>query len=295
MVGYGIVSNGVHVLVVGELATKVMGYEEGKVGEIIQIFKNTAYVRTLYDDLVCITSNKIRGPMNMNVEDIEFSGINLHDPVYKEGDVLRIHNSILSAKNALVYRARRQFIASEGLQERVISAADAVATLGIKGSILDSESYFFNTFSQSIGRIARSSAKEDSFELQKGMRSLIGLGNGATPSGDDFLAGFLFCLRTIAGEKSIRDLTFKINNETSWYSRKFIEYAQDGFVIEPVENFASILFSASKEGMSESIHNLLTIGHSSGIDAALGVMFATTFGKESEYCEVLLEKFGFKN
>ncbi len=285
---------GILVLSVGELITKVMGYKEGIVGNISHIFKHTVYLRTVHDDLVCVTSHKTKGPMNLNVKGIDFGGVKPHDPVYKDDLTLRIGDLSISTKDAPIYRSNRDFTRTDGLCYRVLSMANVLSSLDLKGSIIDSESFFFDAFSQRIRKVTLSSAKMDAGGLQSAIRGLVGLGSGATPSGDDFVAGFLFFLQATGGKEILADLKFAIDNETSWHSRKFIEYAQDGLVVEPVENLAVGLLSGFESELSDYIQALLALGHSSGIDAAVGVVFATTYGKEKEYCEDLLSKFRFR-
>jgi hypothetical protein len=95
----------------------------------------------------------------------------------------------------------------------------------------------------------------------------------------------------IAAKNPITDANFKIDYNTSWYSGKFIEYAREGFVIEPLENFATAILSGSTQTITGSILNLAKLGHSSGMDSAVGVVIATAFGKDDRYCKALLKKF----
>jgi hypothetical protein len=76
---------------------------------------------------------------------------------------------------------------------------------------------------------------------------------------------------------------FGITGNTNWISKKFIEYSQNGYVIEPIEKFVDSLFAENDESVISALTDLIRIGHSSGIDTSVGVLFATSLdmGKES--------------
>lgn len=279
---------------IGRLALGVIDrLADGQVGTIVQNFKNTIYVRTIDDELICITSYGIKGPVNMNVENnVELGMIGIHEPVYKLNKMLKICDLVLPLRSVSIHEKRRQSTISEGLEKRIFGAADLLSILAVEGCLVDSSSPFLERASKQIRNIMRTAKTGNFIDLQDAITGIVGLGSGSTPSGDDFLAGFLYCLRQVDGTRNCRVMTITIGSKTSWHSRKFIEYAQEGFVIEPLEAFVNVLLSGTEETITESILDLSKIGHSSGLDAAIGVVIAASVMLDDPCCDSVLKKLG---
>ena len=279
---------------VGSLALKILDkLDDGQIGTIIQTFRNTVYVRSIDDHLICITSRDVKGPVNMNVDsNVEFGTVSMHQLVYKSNNTLRIGDLILPFRNISNYERERQSNISEGVEKRVFEAANLLRILVVEGSLLDSNSPFFQASAGRIKKILWMAKKGDFIGLQNSIVGLVGLGAGFTPSGDDFVAGFLYSLSRMGMMQSISGITNLISHRTSWHSRKFIEYAQEGFVIQQLEDFVDTLLYGTGEMITDSFLELIRIGHSSGIDSALGALIATSIKMNDAYCYSVLEKLG---
>ncbi|MTI47430.1 DUF2877 domain-containing protein [Sporosalibacterium faouarense] len=113
------------------------------------------------------------------------------------------------------------------------------------------------------------------------INSLIGLGMGLTPSGDDFLSGFLSTISIINSKKTnkisqriIRDLNLE-DISTTYVSRQMLMNTFEG---RYKERILKLIYSFINENESEFIKSLdrvLAIGSSSGTDLAIGI--ATAF------------------
>jgi hypothetical protein len=279
---------------VGSLALKILDkLDDGQIGTIIQTFRNTVYVRSIDDHLICITSHDVKGPVNMNVDsNVEFGTVSMHQLVYKSDNTLRIGDLILPFRNISNYERERQSNISEGVEKRVFEAANLLRILVVEGSLLDSNSPFFQASAGRIKKILWMAKKGDFIGLQNSIVGLVGLGAGFTPSGDDFVAGFLYSLSRMGMMQSISGITNLISHRTSWHSRKFIEYAQEGFVIQQLEDFVDTLLYGTGEMITDSFLELIRIGHSSGIDSALGALIATSIRMNDAYCYSVLGKLG---
>lgn len=96
----------------------------------------------------------------------------------------------------------------------------------------------------------------------KGLKSLVGLGLGLTPSGDDFLAGLL-ALQFATGRIFLKeDLDLK---STNYISGEFLSYAQEGIFSEDIKRLFTEDVSFAKE--------ILKSGHSSGADTLFGIYY----------------------
>ncbi len=108
--------------------------------------------------------------------------------------------------------------------------------------------------------------------------SLIGLGPGLTPSGDDFLTGLFtifnmknspfypyrsFCTEVLKKAKTL-------TNDISYIALK---KAANGKVRESIISLLKSLLVENDEDLTLSLNKVLNIGSSSGTDIALGIVF----------------------
>ena len=106
---------------------------------------------------------------------------------------------------------------------------------------------------------------------------LIGLGEGLTPSGDDLLVGFLAVLH-LTGAAAV------LSNAPAWLeplvanttdlSAAFIRCALEGHFSEPMVRFLHALYSIKPCDWQTPAADLARVGHSSGVDAMVGIVFA---------------------
>lgn len=108
-------------------------------------------------------------------------------------------------------------------------------------------------------------------------RSLIGLGHGLTPSGDDFLLG-LFTLFSVPGspvrhwQPLARMLAREAYRATNLISSSALRLAAEGRVRESIGALVAALFSGDEVSVTVSLDRVLAIGSSSGADIASGLL-----------------------
>lgn len=108
--------------------------------------------------------------------------------------------------------------------------------------------------------------------------SLVGLGPGLTPSGDDFLTG-LFAVFNMKNSPFYPYRSFceevlkKAKNLTNDISYMTLQKAAIGKVRESIISLLNNLFVEDEEDLFLSLNKLLSIGSSSGTDIALGIVF----------------------
>jgi hypothetical protein len=273
---------------IGELSLKILGrFHEERVGKIVQGFKNTAYIKTVDDELICLTSYHTRAPMNLNFKgELDFRSLDYDDAeVIITNDGLHIKDTGFIMSYNSVYLGKKQFDIKNGVCLRALFAARAISLFDLSGSLLDPQSPFFKDLSYLIKAVSNFVCDHNFDKVQEYLPSLIGLGNGFTPSGDDFIVGFLFCLNQSLLCRDWPTMNIRIKYNTNWVSKKFIEYSQAGYVIEPIEKFVDSLFAQKDEVIISALADLMTIGHSSGIDASVGILFATALHGKKDFCE----------
>ncbi|AQX15794.1 MULTISPECIES: oxamate carbamoyltransferase subunit AllH family protein [Tessaracoccus] len=106
---------------------------------------------------------------------------------------------------------------------------------------------------------------------------LLGLGHGLTPSGDDWLAGFVLVAHhapdrlgtaTAAVDDAARPGT------TVDVSLSILTNALQGRAIDPLHRLLAALTRPAGTGIDEALAALADVGHSSGTDMALGLLAA---------------------
>lgn len=129
--------------------------------------------------------------------------------------------------------------------------------------------------------------QDSDFLLVEGVHGLLGLGPGLTPAGDDFLLGFL-CGLAHADTGSTANIAAKLGNLliqdaprfTTSLSAEYLKYAGKGSYHQYVVSLINALKNGSDEDLEEQAQKLLTLGHSSGTDLMLGLVYG---GKVSLY------------
>lgn len=111
---------------------------------------------------------------------------------------------------------------------------------------------------------------------ENGIKKLVGLGGGLTPSGDDFLTGFLAsasvfdCNRNLVDK--IRSYIYPLLSSTTDISGAMLKAALEDKYREFLDEFVYSFFGCAKVEFIKSFKNLLTIGSSSGTDMSIGVI-----------------------
>ncbi len=107
---------------------------------------------------------------------------------------------------------------------------------------------------------------------------VIGLGEGLTPSGDDLLVGFLAVIH-LAGHAPMLLYTSSwlepLIVHTTDLSAAFLRCGLAGHFSEPMVCLAHTLYSAAPHDWQIPAANLARVGHSSGVDAMVGMAFGS--------------------
>jgi len=273
----------------------IESYSEGEtIGETVKVFENTVYLKTRNDDLICLTSKDVKAPMNLNLNTpVDFLKLDcISKKAIRTPTGLKLETVGFNTKNSKIYFSKKDSQMKDGLRDRVLFYLDEINLIDISGSIIDNHSPFFNELSYSIRSISESTQKRDLMKLSNQLSGIVGLGNGFTPSGDDFIVGFLFCLNRILSCSNHKYAKFVIVGNTNWASKKFIDYSQNDIVIEPLEMFVNFLLSGENE-TKFPLMDLLQIGKSSGIDASIGAIIATVFVFDNDFRNLILTKLNF--
>lgn len=107
--------------------------------------------------------------------------------------------------------------------------------------------------------------------------SLIGLGLGLTPSGDDALGGIALALHALKNGIAVEKLAMTVNEtgeeRTNRISRAHLNAAMIGAGVAALHDCVDALLTGGKD-LPSVLQRLSRVGHSSGWDALLGIFLA---------------------
>jgi hypothetical protein len=119
------------------------------------------------------------------------------------------------------------------------------------------------------------------FDVQNsilGAKKMIGLGPGVTPSGDDFLVGFLAGLWSTAGTDrgplsficSFGNALMEVAKQTNEISRTYLYHAVRGQFSSSLSVFLEAI--ATGQDVEQAVQETMAVGHSSGMDSVTGLL-----------------------
>jgi hypothetical protein len=109
------------------------------------------------------------------------------------------------------------------------------------------------------------------------VKPLVGLGEGLTPSGDDFLVGLLAVLHVTgalpgSAASLVREQFCEcVRLGTSQLSGEFLRCAFEGHFAEPLVLLVRALCTPETDAWPAHAATLAAVGHSSGVDAMVGI------------------------
>lgn len=133
--------------------------------------------------------------------------------------------------------------------------------------------------------------------LRHAAARLVGLGQGLTPAGDDFLCGFLaagWCRRAAGLARarllaSFAEIVRERLGQTNEISASFLRDALAGRISPPLAALAEACAAAPGSDLEGALRRLAAIGHSSGLDAATGFFYGAIVWRAPISAESLLD------
>jgi len=139
---------------------------------------------------------------------------------------------------------------------------------------------FASAFEKELARRLGAGVKQLAHgDLEGGAARIRGLGYGLTPSGDDFLAGFLlgmYALEMAAGldlaadRHAVREAARGANP----FSEVMLRSAVEGRCFERAQRLIQALFEGAEADVVRHARRLFAVGASSGADLGVGLFFS---------------------
>jgi hypothetical protein len=134
-----------------------------------------------------------------------------------------------------------------------------------------------------VEHVSRGVRQVMSGDLLDGVRALKGCGLGLTPSGDDFIAGYLIglnLLQQLRGQdcRKTADVVFQAARSGNVFSNSFLDLARRGLLFGRMKDLILALVRGGEGAVRVCTGKLLAIGGSSGADLGTG-FFMTVRGE----------------
>ena len=198
----------------------------------------------------------------------------------------RVHPTLESAPRAsmvptAVIRRRMELLDSmQKQQETILQIFQPNGTAPVGQS-------FFHRFHHTLANLSTSITRQTLPDSTETIRSLVGFGPGSTPAGDDFLCGLILSWymdldKFVSQDQFYRHLMEEIktmlvadNHLTTAISRMFLLLACEGLFSDSLLLLARAWASTESDDRDfiEALTAVSEIGHSSGLDAAFGMVY----------------------
>ncbi|WP_432352862.1 DUF2877 domain-containing protein [Sporosarcina sp. A2] len=269
--------------------------------EILTHKKMTGYVHSTFKrtiNIVCLDDNQLYTVASSDIDNapntlildcasMDGSGIGVDDEVYSDGIVFRIGNSLsidVSDVEAVELSLPTFPRDADRIRRNVAIMKKRIEEVGESGGIkgnATSESPFELEVSKMLS--ARTELLVDQLssgrlrEAGESANSILGLGPGLTPSGDDYLTGMIAVfmvpnhpipeLHTFCEEVATVAKT-----ATNIISYSAIFQASKGKIRASLVHLLACLFTGEEEELLPALEAVLAIGSTSGTDMALGIV-----------------------
>jgi len=244
----------------GRIAHRILA--AAPAGTVCAVFRRSCYLEFVGGQVVCVGDRALgRGPLNAQVDRFQpprlgdsvalrLDGAKLWQPATQEAKVTR------AALRALRAAARRR-----------------VPEEGFGGLLFDRANPLLEHARQALAALERWLSGE---VLVRDAETLLGLGPGLTPSGDDYLGGIMVALRTF-GRGAEADalwawLALRAPSRTSKISMAHLAAAAEGEAHESLHDCLEALGAGVTAGWPERLDRLASVGHCSGWDGLAGVL-----------------------
>lgn len=235
---------------------------------VIARFERSAYLGDARGGLACIGADGLGlGPLNALVARAEFERARL-----AVGDRVA-----LDASGATVWRPQGFAApAGDGLRRAIATLDAALARVPPRGLSDVRATDAVNVRARPALATLTAWIAAGNDDVPDEIASLIGLGPGLTPAGDDALGGAMIALRALGRGDMAERLASSVlplaRTQTSAISFAHLEAAANGEGAEALHDTLAALVTADGNAAVAALRRLDRLGHSSGWDALAGVV-----------------------
>lgn len=259
-------------------------------GRVHSVFNRVINIECTTGKLFTLAESGLDNAPNTAIVDVtsfEAFGIQANDPVAAAKGELRVGDGVVMQwTTALTWQANlSRFADTDGnLQARLDWAWSYLARSGVQGGIVGqdlSDNSFAHKMSAALqersGSLIEALEQMHMTSARQHAKSIIGLGPGLTPAGDDFLVG-LFAVLNLPGSPCCgwlgggKDVLSHAKQSTNAISLAALTAAAYGQVRESISRLIGTLICGTPATLSESLDRVLAIGSTSGSDLVAGIL-----------------------
>lgn len=250
-------------------------------GEVHSIFSKALNIRTEENELISIVAReKLNGPQRILLDSLSDDFISLG---------VKVGMRVIGNEQEIRIDGERLSISLKGVGRwlPVIKREEDISGSRIKDNLFflkrsllvkrkgDRISQALRVRTQELVKAIR---KRNLTKVSKNVRRLIGCGEGLTPSGDDFLIGFIASLHFLGNLeakhllKELKRIIHLEKERTTFLSGKFLEYACQSRFSEIILNLIRTILSGNREEVEKATRRCLDFGATSGRDTLLGII-----------------------
>lgn len=251
---------------------------EGFIGKVHSVFHKAVNIVDADGTVYTILSMDMdRGPLSMTVDVSDFllHGVRSEEPVKTLDDRLWVGDKSMDFSGAESYElSLPKFSMTPLLTANVLKCRDF-----LMGEERIEVSPYYQEMDRMLAErtsgLKRAVVHEDMDAALAAGRSLLGLGQGLTPSGDDILLGFFAVIMMKDSPlAAFQELPGRIligaEEKTNILSLFGLIRGASGLVREKISGFMHAL--VYKENIEKELHMILSIGHTSGRDITEGIL-----------------------
>jgi hypothetical protein len=243
---------------------------------VLHIFESACNLINEHGEVLSVVTQKIGdGPFNLVIEkDVLFSDhLNAESKIFIQSNQLTLEDLNININKAQLWSPYPNWEALYGKRNNILNQVISLPKWesSIKLEIASSQSALL-----AMTPLISSIVSADLPKSIDSAKQLAGLGQGLTPSGDDFILGAALAAWIIHPNHVARGLAGEITNAasplTTSLSAAWLRSAGRGEAGILWHNFFNALIADDPTAIQLHITQLLSVGHTSGADAFAGFM-----------------------
>ncbi len=248
-------------------------------GHVHSTFRSVINVATDHPELLSLTAASVaRAPRSIQVclDRMDCHGIAVGDDVFSDGHTLRIGESFVVVVSATPVWAENA-ADGEPLARRVDALEALLSAPEPTRSISAFERAVDERVQSGIEALQSAVLVRDEEGVQHAVASLVGLGTGLTPTGDDVLTSAAFVATRLGEPLELlhRGVAGVVESgATNDISLTAMRCALRGRAVQPIEDLYTWLCGGNMHNPHKLVADVQAIGHTSGADLALGLISA---------------------
>lgn len=283
---------------------------DGGRGRVHSVFQRSAYL-AIEGQLICFGSPAMGdGPLNLVCEpwpreEARLAALGADEPVHVERRLVLVGRSLaISLAGAEVWAPRPVQASDQARLDLGLAAlasalpevlpeqglADLLRAGGEGPDDVPQAPVAVREAAAGFGRLVAEAMAEGTYEGgTESIASLIGLGPGLTPSGDDFLGGMLVAL-SLQGRNALRDSLWGaaqplVATLTTDISGAHLTAAATGFGSAALHELLNAVIAGDTRSIPVHLGAVTSIGHTSGFDALAGAVIVLRAASSPKRCE----------